>query len=73
MTIPSAERGPAHLFRLAQARRLLRFCGDSGLDPHAVIEGLVAADLSSICDGGGVVIPDAADLAAVQRLLELPF
>lgn len=64
--LPTVEDPSVLHFRMAQARRLLRFCGEAGLDPTAVIAGRVTPDLSSICDEGGRVIPDDADLAAVQ-------
>ena len=62
------EQVSAHEFRLAQTRRLLRYCHEQRLDPHALIEGRVSADLSPICDAAGRVLPDAADLHAIRAM-----
>lgn len=64
--LPLVDDVPAHLFHLAQARRLLRFCGERGLDHAAVIAGIVVPDLSDICDADGRVLPEPADLLAVR-------
>jgi hypothetical protein len=78
MTVGRPDAGPvatptegdarAHLFRLAQARRLLRFCGEQGLDCSALIAGTVVADLGPICDEGGRVLPEPTDLDAIGGL-----
>lgn len=45
------------LYRLAQARRLLRFCAEHGLDPQKATD----TELAPILDASGKVVPEDRD------------
>jgi hypothetical protein len=56
-----------HLLRMAQERRLLRFCAEKGLDPNSPdIDNPDLNLLAPILDSEGAIIPDPEDIEAVQ-------
>jgi len=64
-----AEQGDlsGHVWRLAQERRLLRFCAEQGLDPNAPeLDDPDKKLLAPILDDHGDIVPDQEDIEAVS-------
>jgi hypothetical protein len=61
MTVPESDKVAAHEYRLAQARRLLRYCREIVVDPKAVLDGTVKVDLRPIHGADGKIAPEAVD------------
>ena len=52
----------AHRWRMAQQKRLRRFCEAQGADLMAVMSGKNEIDLSPICDKQGKIVPEQEDI-----------
>jgi hypothetical protein len=66
MTEESSEVS-GHVWRLAQERRLLRFCAEQGIDPNAPdLDNPDLHLLAPISDEQGNIVPEPEDIAAVQ-------
>ena len=65
--VPASNEVSGHLWRLAQAGRLLRYCEGLGIDCAEVQSGARQLDLSPICDADGKIKPEAIDLAHAER------
>ncbi len=67
MTEDSVEVG-GHEWRLAQERRLLRFCAEHGYDPNSPdLDDPDLHLLAPILDSAGEIVPDPEDIEAVKR------
>lgn len=55
-----------HIYRLAQANRLQRFCADNSLNAEDVMAGKIDVDLTPICGPDGKIEPEAIDIRSVQ-------
>ena len=55
------QQDAAHSFRLAQARRFLRYCDTLGVDPVAVTQRRTHIDLTPISDDEGHIVPEQED------------
>ncbi len=56
-----------HTLRMAQERRLLRFCAEKGIDPNSPdIDDRDLNLLAPILDSEGEIIPDPEDIEAVK-------
>jgi hypothetical protein len=61
--VPQGSRGvAAHIWRLAQENRLLRFCSERDIDPN----DSDVDQLAPILDGEGKIVPDLEDIDAVR-------
>ncbi len=57
----------SHTWRLAQERRLLRFCAQRGIDPNdPELDNPDSHTLDPIRDGDGNIVPEPEDIAAVR-------
>jgi len=57
-----------HLLRMAQERRLLRFCAEKGIDHNSPdIDNPDLNLLGPILDANGAIIPDPEDIEAVRQ------
>jgi hypothetical protein len=57
-----------HTWRLAQERRLLRFCAERGMDPNDPdLDNPDLNLLGPILDPAGEIVPDPADVEAVKE------
>ena len=66
MTEDTVEVG-GHKWRLAQERRLLRFCAERGMDPNDPdLDNPDLHLLAPILDEAGEIVPDPEDLEAVK-------
>ena len=66
MTKDPVEVG-GHRWRLAQERRLLRFCAAQGIDPNDPdLDNPDLHLLAPILDDAGEIVPDPEDLEAVK-------
>jgi hypothetical protein len=62
-----ADGVTGHTLRLAQERRLLRFCAEQGLDPNSPDLDNPSLDLlAPILDADGAIIPEPEDIEAVK-------
>jgi hypothetical protein len=65
MTDPDEVTG--HILRMAQERRLLRFCAEKGIDPNSPdIDDPDLNLLGPILDAEGAIVPDPEDIEAVR-------
>jgi len=65
MTDSNEAKG--HILRVAQERRLLRFCAEKGIDPNSPdIDNPDLNLLGPILDSEGAIIPDPEDIEAVR-------
>jgi hypothetical protein len=56
-----------HLLRMAQERRLLRFCAEQGIDPNSPdLDDPALNLLAPILDSSGEIIPEPEDIEAVK-------
>jgi hypothetical protein len=56
-----------HTLRLAQERRLLRFCAERGMDPNNPdLDNPDLNLLAPILDAEGSIVPDPEDIEAVK-------
>lgn len=56
-----------HIWRLAQERRLLRFCAEKGLDPNDPdLDNPDLHLLDAIRDAEGNIVPEPEDIEAVR-------
>jgi hypothetical protein len=61
------EEVSGHQMRLAQERRLLRFCAEQGLDPNAPdLDNPDLHLLAPILDSEGNILPEPEDIEAVK-------
>ena len=61
--VPEGTRGvAAHIWRLAQEHRLLRFCSERDMDPNEPD----LDQLAPILDAEGRIVPDLEDIDAVK-------
>ncbi|HYK67809.1 MAG TPA: hypothetical protein VEV45_07665 [Streptosporangiaceae bacterium] len=73
--VPESDEVLATMWRLAQARRLVRFCEEHGLGEPGYDEGVAEIldrvnnmpDLSEILDENGKVKPDLVDIQYVEE------
>jgi hypothetical protein len=66
MAEDSVEVG-GHKWRLAQERRLLRFCAEKGFDPNSPdLDNPGLHLLAPILDSTGEIVPDPEDIEAVK-------
>ncbi len=66
MTEDSIEVG-GHKWRLAQERRLLRFCAEQGLDPNDPdLDNPSLKLLDPIRDAQGEIVPEPEDIEAFE-------
>jgi hypothetical protein len=63
--VPESDEVAGHMYRLAQAARLIRFCQEFGFDIDEAMAGNV--DLTPIEDANGKIEPEAVDFEAVER------
>jgi hypothetical protein len=57
-----------HLLRMAQERRLLRFCAEKGIDHNSPdIDNPDLHLLAPIQDSNGAIIPEPEDIEAVKQ------
>ena len=68
-TVPTSYDHDADQYRLAQARRLLAYCREIGVDPVEVMEERITVDLSSICDDDGTIVPRPQDVVRRYRVI----
>lgn len=62
-----AEELTGHLLRMAQERRLLRFCAEHGIDPNSPdVDDPNLNLLAPILDENGAIVPDPEDIQAVK-------
>jgi hypothetical protein len=67
MTVTDSHELTGHLLRLAQERRLIRFCAEKGIDPNSPdIDNPDLNLLGPILDSEGAIIPDPEDIEAVS-------
>ena len=60
-TAPESDEVAGHQYRLAQARRVIRLCGELGVcDP----EDLTPEAVASVCDERGKIKPEPQDMGA---------
>lgn len=58
---------PGHIWRLAEERRLLRFCAEKGIDPNSPdVDDPDLNLLGPILDSEGAIIADPEDIEAVK-------
>lgn len=56
-----------HALRMAQERRLLRFCAEKGLDPNSPdLDNPDLNLLGPILDSEGAIVPEPEDIEAVK-------
>ena len=66
-TMTESNELTGHQLRLAQERRLLRFCAEKGIDPNSPdIDNPDLNLLGPILDAQGAIIPEAEDIEAVR-------
>ena len=57
-----------HMLRMAQERRLIRFCAEMGIDPNSPdIDDPALNLLAPILDAAGEIIPEPEDIEAARR------
>ena len=57
-----------HTLRMAQERRLIRFCAEKGIDPNSPdIDNPDLNLLAPILDAAGEIIPEPEDIEAAKR------
>jgi hypothetical protein len=57
-----------HMLRMAQERRLIRFCAEKGIDPNSPdIDDPALNLLAPILDAAGEIIPEPEDIEAARR------
>jgi hypothetical protein len=57
----------SHAWRMAQERRLLRFCAERGIDPNDPdLDNPDLGLLGPILDAEGNIVPDPEDIEAVK-------
>jgi hypothetical protein len=67
MTMTDSNELTGHLLRMAQERRLLRFCAEKGIDHNSPdIDNPDLNLLAPILDANGAIIPDPEDIEAVR-------
>ncbi len=67
-TMADADEVSGHILRLAQERRLIRFCAEKGIDPNSPDLDNPDLDLlAPIVDSNGEIVPDPEDIAAVRQ------
>ncbi len=63
-----SEEVSGHLLRMAQERRLIRFCAEKGIDPNSPDLDKPGLNLlAPIVDANGEIIPDPEDIEAVRQ------
>lgn len=62
MSYPESDEVAGYQYRLAQARRLIRYCAFLNLDVKAVLEGRIEVDVDPICGEDGKIKPEPIDL-----------
>jgi hypothetical protein len=67
MTMTDPDEVTGHRLRMAQERRLLRFCAEKGIDPNSPdIDNPDLNLLGPILDSEGAIVPDPEDIEAVS-------
>ena len=67
MTMTDSHELTGHILRMAQERRLIRFCAEKGIDPNSAdIDNPDLNLLGPILDSDGAIIPDPEDIEAVR-------
>jgi hypothetical protein len=57
-----------HILRLAQERRLIRFCAEKGIDPNSPdLDNPELNLLAPIVDSNGEIVPEPEDIEAVRQ------
>jgi len=68
MTMADSNELTGHLLRMAQERRLIRFCAEIGVDHNSPdIDNPDLNLLGPILDSDGAIIPDPEDIEAVKQ------
>jgi hypothetical protein len=66
MMMADSDAVTGHTLRMAQERRLIRFCAEKGIDPNSPdIDNPDLNLLAPILDSDGAIIPDPEDIEAV--------
>lgn len=67
-TMADSDEVSGHILRLAQERRLIRFCAEKGIDPNSPdLDNPDLNLLAPIVDSNGEIVPDPEDIAAVSQ------
>jgi hypothetical protein len=67
MMMADSDEVTGHTLRMAQERRLLRFCAEKGLDPNSPdLDNPDLNLLGPILDSDGAIVPDPEDIEAVK-------
>jgi hypothetical protein len=62
------EEVSGHILRLAQERRLIRYCAEKGLDPNSPdLDNPGLNLLAPILDSNGEIVPESEDIEAVRQ------
>jgi hypothetical protein len=68
MTMADSDELTGHLLRMAQERRLLRFCAENGIDHNSPdIDNPDLNLLGPILDSDGAIVPEPEDIQAVKQ------
>jgi hypothetical protein len=63
----ASDEVTGHTLRMAQERRLLRFCAEKGIDPNSPdLDNPDLNLLGPILDSEGAIVPDPEDIEAVK-------
>ncbi len=66
--MPDSHEVTGHTLRMAQERRLLRFCAEHGIDPNSPdLDNPDLHLLAPILDADGAIVPEPEDIEAVQQ------
>jgi hypothetical protein len=67
IVMADSDEVTGHTLRMAQERRLLRFCAEKGLDPNSPdLDNPDLNLLGPILDSGGAIVPEPEDIEAVR-------
>jgi len=67
LMMADSDEVTGHTLRMAQERRLIRFCAEMGIDPNSPdIDNPDLNLLAPILDSDGAIIPDPEDIEAVK-------
>jgi hypothetical protein len=67
MMMADSDEVTGHTLRMAQERRLLRFCAEKGIDPNSPdIDNPELNLLAPILDSAGAILLDPEDIEAVK-------
>jgi hypothetical protein len=67
IVMADSDEVTGHTLRMAQERRLLRFCAEKGLDPNSPdLDNPDLNLLGPILDSEGAIVPEPEDIEAVK-------